>query len=251
MTQVVFLGPRLSRGEARDILDATYLPPAAGGDVLGAVLRYRPVGIGLVDGVFEQMPSVRHKEILYALTQRVRVYGAASMGALRAAELAEFGMIGVGEIFRAFASGGYDRDDEVAIGHGSPEDDWRPTSDALVNLRWGLQLAESRGVIGPATRSSVLQAARDTFYPERSWVGACAAARATGAAGAELDALLAFVGRVRPDRKGDDARELLHRMSADADLGRSDADPTFEFAQTEEFLGWLHQVEDELASRGL
>ncbi|MEJ0097006.1 MAG: TfuA-like protein [Bauldia sp.] len=43
--------------------------------------------IGLVDGVFENVASVWHKEILYALSEGVQVFGAASMGALRAADV--------------------------------------------------------------------------------------------------------------------------------------------------------------------
>ena len=95
---VVFLGPTLSHDDARDVLDAEYRPPAAHGDVLRAALR-RPRAIGLVDGVFERVPAVWHKEILFALSEGVHVYGAASMGALRAAELDAFGMRG--EIGRA------------------------------------------------------------------------------------------------------------------------------------------------------
>jgi hypothetical protein len=88
---VVFLGPTLSHDDARDVLDAEYLPPAAHGDVLRAALR-RPRAIALVDGVFERVPAVWHKEILFALSEGIHVYGAASMGALRAAELDAFGM---------------------------------------------------------------------------------------------------------------------------------------------------------------
>ena len=83
----VFLGPSLSWDEAREILpDATFLPPAKAGDVYLAVKRGATV-IAIIDGVFEQVPSVWHKEVLYALSLGVHVFGASSMGALRAAEL--------------------------------------------------------------------------------------------------------------------------------------------------------------------
>ena len=61
--------------------------------------------IGLIDGYFDGVPAVAHKEILWALDQGIRVLGAASMGALRAAELAPFGMEGVGAIWRDYADG--------------------------------------------------------------------------------------------------------------------------------------------------
>ncbi len=99
MNVIVFTGPTLSASDARKELEALYLPPAAQGDVYRAA-RTRPVAIGIIDGVFDQVPSVWHKEILWAMSQGIHVFGSASMGALRAAEIAAFGMTGVGEIFR-------------------------------------------------------------------------------------------------------------------------------------------------------
>src|SRR4051794_1463402 len=101
----VFLGPSLSWNEARNVLpNATFLPPAKAGDVYLAVKDGAMV-IGIIDGFFEQVPAVWHKEVLYALSKGVHVFGAASMGALRAAELHPFGMIGVGRIFEAYRDG--------------------------------------------------------------------------------------------------------------------------------------------------
>lgn len=79
-------------------LQATYLPPVSQGDIAG-LLRRRPRVIGIIDGYFERVPAVWHKEILLALSAGVHVVGGASMGALRAAELHSFGMVGVGEVF--------------------------------------------------------------------------------------------------------------------------------------------------------
>ena len=70
--------------------------------------------IGIIDGYFENIPSVWHKEILWAMSQGIHVFGSASMGALRAAELAPFGMEGVGAIFEAYRDGWLEDDDEVA-----------------------------------------------------------------------------------------------------------------------------------------
>src|SRR5205814_1005092 len=114
--------------------DATYLPPVACGDV-AALLPRAPAAIGIVDGFFDERPAVFHKEILHALARGVRVFGASSMGALRAAELHGFGMQGVGRIFEAFRSGELEDDDEVAVVHGDAGIAFAPTSDAMVNLR--------------------------------------------------------------------------------------------------------------------
>src|SRR5207248_2029284 len=132
----VFLGPSLSVAAAEAILDANYLPPVSVGDVCALVLdREPPFAIGIVDGLFEQVPAVWHKEILYAISRNVLVFGAASMGALRAAELHQFGMIGVGNVFAAYRDGIYEEDDEVAVAHAPAEHGYRPLSEAMVNLR--------------------------------------------------------------------------------------------------------------------
>ena len=104
MTVLVFAGPTVAARHADSAIDAVWLAPAARGDVHRAVTLLRPRAIGIVDGYFQWVPSVHHKEILWALTRGVHVYGSGSMGALRAAELADFGMIGVGRVFEAYLS---------------------------------------------------------------------------------------------------------------------------------------------------
>ncbi|HSN28898.1 MAG TPA: TfuA domain-containing protein, partial [Kofleriaceae bacterium] len=134
MKTIVFVGPTL-----RDVTlaGAEVRPPAGVGDVLRAS-RERVQRIAIIDGYFERMAAVWHKEILVALDRGIEVWGAASMGALRAAELDVFGMRGVGTIYRAFKRGELVRDDEVAVAHLPGEVGYRPVSDALVNLRDGL-----------------------------------------------------------------------------------------------------------------
>src|SRR5439155_25574779 len=101
MSVYVFTGPTISAAEAARELQAMYLPPAAEGDVY-RVARKRPQAIGIIDGYFQSTPPVRHKEILWAMSRGIHVFGSASMGALRAAELASFGMEGVGTIFEFY-----------------------------------------------------------------------------------------------------------------------------------------------------
>lgn len=93
---LVFLGPTLRLPDAQRTLDAIYLQPVSQGDIILAAHAFRPKAMVLIDGLFEDRPAVRHKEILWALSQGIVMIGAASMGALRAAELHPFGMIGVG-----------------------------------------------------------------------------------------------------------------------------------------------------------
>jgi hypothetical protein len=131
--------------EARSLVDGEFNPPAATGDVLRAVARGAEA-IAIIDGVFERVPSVWHKEILFALSQGVPVYGASSMGALRAAECHAFGMVGVGRVFEAFRDGALEDDDEVAVAHSAAEHGYRALSDAMVNIREGVRQAVERGV---------------------------------------------------------------------------------------------------------
>ena len=108
MSCYVFLGPTLPPVEAASLLEAVYLPPVRQGDVLRLVRSARPKAIGIVDGYFRAVPAIWHKEVLFALSQGVHVFGAASMGALRAAELDGFGMVGVGRVYEAYRSGTFE-----------------------------------------------------------------------------------------------------------------------------------------------
>src|SRR5688500_17513969 len=95
---VVFVGPTLAPAKIRAILEAEIRSPAKRGDIYFAAAE-QPRALILLDGAFEDVPAVTHKEILWALSQGVHVFGASSLGALRAAELHQFGMVGVGAIF--------------------------------------------------------------------------------------------------------------------------------------------------------
>jgi hypothetical protein len=207
MRTLVFVGPTLAATE----VPFEVRPPAGVGDVLRAA-RERVDRIAIIDGYFERMAAVWHKEILVALEKGIAVYGAASMGALRAAELADFGMIGVGAIYRAFRAGTLTRDDEVAVAHLPAEVGYRAVSDALVNLRWGLAAAARAGVITARTRDALVELAQRPFYRERSWSRLLADGRAAQLPARQLAALAAWP---KPDRKAADARLLLRRLARD------------------------------------
>src|SRR4029077_1266006 len=100
-----------------------------------------PALIGVIDGYFERVPTVWHKEILWAMAEGIHVYGAASAGALRAAELAGFGMRGIGRVYEDFRDGVLQDDDEVAVLHGPAEVGYPPVTEAMVNIRATLAAA--------------------------------------------------------------------------------------------------------------
>ena len=164
---LAFVGPSLSPEETR-ALGAVPLPPARQGDVWKA-LELRPRAIALVDGVFESQPSVWHHELLDALDEGVAVFGGASMGALRAAELSLHGMVGVGEIFRWVVAGVVEDDSEVALLHADAEHGFRPLTVAHVNVRHAAALAQAQGLLSARQARTLVQRSRRTFYQERTW----------------------------------------------------------------------------------
>ncbi|MFC7623441.1 TfuA-like protein [Microlunatus sp. GCM10028923] len=237
---VVFLGPSLACDRATTILDATYLPPVRAGDVLRVVEEIHPAFLLVIDGLFEQVASVRHKELLYALSQGVRVFGASSMGALRAAELGEFGMIGVGRVHDQYALGDIDGDDEVAISHSSADDGWQPLSESLVNIRWATGRAVTRGVISPAVQHQLVRHARRTYYPFRHWASCCDAALSGGAPAGEIADFRSFLAAEKPDVKALDAEDLLRRVRSEVEQRTgANRSPNFTLARTSELDGWL------------
>ncbi|MFL5801075.1 MAG: TfuA-like protein [Roseiflexaceae bacterium] len=208
MTVAIFTGPSLASEEGRRELEAIYLPPVSQGDVYRAALR-RPQAIGIIDGYFERVPAVWHKEILWAMAQGIHVFGSASMGALRAAELAAFGMEGVGAIFEAYRDGALEDDDEVAVVHGPAESGYRALSVALVNIRRTLAAAEAQSTIGPATRTALERIAKARFYPERSYPQLLRDAAEHGLPAAELAALRNWLPHGQIDQKHTDALAML------------------------------------------
>ena len=234
MKVFVFAGPTLSAEQARTELDAgtTYLPPAAQGDVYLAALE-KPAAIGIIDGYFERIQSVSHKEVLFAMSEGIHVFGAASIGALRAAELATFGMEGVGAVYEAFARGELEDDDEVAVSHAAAEDGYRVVSEAMVNIRATLDAARRRGVLGETTCQALVQLAKARFYPERSFRQLLLDGAREGLAPAELDALQAFLPAGRVDQKRQDALALLRTLSERLAAGLEPKRVLYHFAHTD------------------
>jgi hypothetical protein len=212
---VVFVGPSLASQQAQRLAPGAQLrPPIAVGDLLAiARARRRPGCVAIIDGYFERMAAVWHKEILVAIDRGIAVWGAASMGALRAAELAPWGMIGVGSIYKSFVRGHLEADDEVAVAHLGAEHGFRPVSDALVNLRDGLRRAAGAGVIGQRLAAELVTLAQRRPYRERSWQQLYDDGTGVRGSTRALARLQRWVEQHRPDRKRDDARLLLRRLA--------------------------------------
>jgi hypothetical protein len=165
---LVFLGPSLPLAEAKSLCDAIYLPPAAQGSIISAVERHEPRAILVIDGIFQSEPAVRHKEILWAIARGVTVIGAASMGALRAAELHRHGMIGVGLIYRWYRRYAFAPDDAVAVLHMPAELGSAAMTLSLIDLVQTVKRAERQRLIDRDARDRLEAAARSLNYRERS-----------------------------------------------------------------------------------
>ncbi|MFI9387151.1 TfuA-like protein [Kutzneria sp. NPDC052558] len=219
MTVHVYVGPTLSSAEIGSLMPGARVhDPVRHGDLLRE--DFRPGDrVLIVDGYYHHTGSVRHKEILHLIDGGVLVAGCASMGALRAAELAAFGMVGLGEVFDLYHRGVITGDDEVAVAH-TEGPQFRRLSEPLVNIRHVLRMLADDGVITAADAGALLDVARALPYTSRSWPAIDDLVRR------KEPALVAGLGTVRDhvgrdpqrwDRKAQDTRMALAWLSEPAD----------------------------------
>lgn len=247
---IVFLGPSLPKQVAADLLLADYRPPAAQGDIYRAV-KDRPKVIALIDGLFENQPAVWHKEILYAISQGIHVYGASSMGALRAAELSVYGMQGIGWIYEAFANQVLTDDDEVTITHAPEALGFQPTSEAMVNIRTSLEAATQADVIAEEQAKQLIQLSKRRWYPNRHWRTVLDDAEQLLSV-EQANALNDFLAEHRIDIKQQDAKALLDTL---CNLRQQDAvlpaQANFDFVHTDAWQGLVEHTEAQIATERL
>jgi hypothetical protein len=217
---VVFLGPSLPAAEARALTDCTILPPAKAGDVF-AILPRRPLAIALVDGVFEGAPSVWHHELLAALDAGIAVYGGASMGALRAAELWPLGVVGVGTVFGWYRDGVLVDDDEVAVYHAPVERGSRAFTVPLVDVRHAAALAVEKGLARNRDAAAIVSAAASLHFGDRRWERILEEAPLSRRARLLLSPFL----RSAPSLKAQDARATVRAAAAWVAARRAGAQP--------------------------
>lgn len=187
-------------------------PPIRHGDLFS--IASRPAGVAVVvDGNYHQRLAVRHKEILEVMAAGVTVIGAASIGALRAAELEPFGMLGVGKVFEWYRDEVFTQDDAVAVAH---EEHPSPggVNIPLVNLYAALNEAAAATVIGEDRIRDLIVSLAAEYYPQRS-----------------LSRVLALLDRAHPDL-GKWYRERVERDPHAFDQKRRDCLAAVEAAAT-------------------
>lgn len=204
---VLFVGPTLPEAHEWGSKELSVRPPARQGDVIDAVYDGASL-IGLIDGVFEIGPSVWHKEILFAMEHGVRVAGAASLGALRAAELHPFGMVGIGSIYERYRRSEIIRDDAVMISHAPAEFGWQAWTVSLFDMLDTIEAA--RPQIDSEVYTRLIELAGQLHFKERSWealVAGCS--KDSGQAN-----LMQILMDCRQHTKRDDALKLVAALPA-------------------------------------
>ncbi len=205
---IVYTGLSLPFDEAKEIFDSSddieviYKRPMKRGD-LSLALKENPNIIGIIDGVFHQNSAVGHKEILNAMKNGVKVYGASSMGALRASELDTLGMIGIGYVYNQYANGEVDSDDDVAVMLDS--ETLEALSEPLINMKYVFTNAVSENIITEDEKDELLKIAKKTYYPKRNYAQTLSQSNLDNDT---KDNLIDFI-RESVDIKKEDAKELL------------------------------------------
>ncbi|WP_407392687.1 TfuA-related McrA-glycine thioamidation protein [Methanobrevibacter sp.] len=205
---IIYAGLSIPFDEAKEILDSTddvevvYKRPIKRGD-LGAALKENPDIIGIIDGVFHQNSAVGHKEILNVMKKGIEVYGASSMGALRASELDTLGMTGIGYVYKQYADGIVDSDDDVAVMLDS--ETLEALSEPLINMKYVFENAVSENIITEEEKDELLSISKKTYYPKRNYAQTLADSSLDSD---KKDKLINFI-RESKDIKKEDAKELL------------------------------------------
>jgi hypothetical protein len=231
MNSIVFAGPSLPPRLRPAEPGIEWRPPVRQGDLYRAALT-GPAAIGVIDGYFEVVPTVWHKEILWAMAQGIHVFGAASIGALRAAELDVFGMRGIGRIYEAYRDGVLEDDDEVAVLHGPEELGYPPLTEAMVNIRASLDEAVHGGVIAAALAARLMAIAKALFYKERTWDAVLQTAADCGSPHAPLKTFAEWLPSGHIDRKRFDAEAMLDAIRAHLAAGAPPLKVTYVLAET-------------------
>jgi len=231
MSAVIFAGPSLPPSVASGFAGVEWCPPVRQGDVYLAALS-GPAIIGIIDGYFEIVPTVWHKEILWAMHRGIHVYGGASIGALRAAELADFGMTGIGQVYEQYRAGQLTDDDEVAVMHGPEELSYVPVTEAMVNIRATIDRAHQLGVIEPGLAAALVRIAKSQFYKNRTYEAVIGTAAEHGLAPEALERFVRWLPDGQVDQKRIDAVNLLETVTAHLARGVTPLQVSYRFAHT-------------------
>ena len=89
------------------------------------------------------------------------------MGALRASELDDFGMVGIGKVYHDYRDGVIESDDDVAVVI-NPET-LEQLSEALISMNYTFKEAIDKGIINQTEYNTLVDTAKSIYYPKRTY----------------------------------------------------------------------------------
>jgi ribosomal protein S12 methylthiotransferase accessory factor len=201
--RIVFLGPSLSLERAKAVLpDADFRPPIRRDDLMGI---HAGSIVGIIDGLLDESLVISPGEIRDAIDYGVQIYGAASIGALRAAEVPA--VIGVGRVYEMYRSGTIEHGDEIAAM--LRPDTFAALTEPLVNVRFAVAHLVHTGTLSRTDGEAIVQAATHLHFSERTYPTILAASSLADDIGiADIITLLK-----RINLKADDALLLLETLA--------------------------------------
>ncbi len=210
---IIYTGLSITFDEAKEILDShddvevIYKRPIKRGD-LNPAIKENPDIIAIIDGIFHQNSAVGHREILNAIKKGIKVYGASSMGALRASELDVLGMEGVGYCYNEYVSGNITSDDDVAVMLDS--DTLESLSVPLISMNYVFTNAVNENIITPKEKNELIKITKETYYPQRNYANTLSQSSLDET---KKNELIDFI-RNSKDIKKEDAKTLLNHIKS-------------------------------------
>ena len=215
----VFAGPSTA-GHAIDGFQLR--PPATRGTLIDAV-RSGFTRLALIDGAIDHADQVPLRELRQVLAMPgVQVFGAASMGAVRAVQLADCGMRGTGRVFRLFPRGILTDRDEVFLLHAPAALRYRALTLPLVNIRYTLRSMRRHGELSAAEERSLAAYMREVPWFDRDNRSVIAAVFTVCGSTRRSRVMKAFESAYR-DVKREDALSLLSMLKGKMEPDRGAA----------------------------
>lgn len=148
---------------------AMVCPPIKRCDLLKDIDEHYDI-VGIIDGEFYNALATTPAEVIDALRCGIKVYGSSSIGALRAVECQEYGMIGVGEIFKHISNLDFFRDDFLAQGYSdaSRQNEKIFKTTTYIDLYYILKSLKDAGIITVAEKEQIIEYFAGIYFPNRT-----------------------------------------------------------------------------------
>jgi hypothetical protein len=166
----LFVGPTASDIEhiLGELADVVVHSPVKRGDIKTLITEQAtPAVIAIVDGTFHSFPSVGHSEIRHAIQAGWKIWGLASMGAIRASEMKHLGMYGYGVVYGHYANDPEFDDDEVTLVH-EIEPPFRALSEPMIHIRGFIDALLRMKKISKVSADAIINSLKERWYAERT-----------------------------------------------------------------------------------